>query len=168
LSQQQTQTKCKFCNLNTGLEWAKTDEGKNILRYVGDKEPHWKDCKKIQARETGYSFVEVINRHKGSNSGSGDQTTVTTTSTKEQGLGTIYNTIDSKALADTLRTVNEIKEKLTSVDQSVNSIKELMWFIPEIRQHLQENVKDNFVSASEEYKKDNMVIPSNKNFEETQ
>lgn len=59
--------KCNRCSIQ-GLEWHTIQENgqnKYRLRWVWDKAPHDQDeCQKIKNREQGYSFAEIIMKHK--------------------------------------------------------------------------------------------------------
>lgn len=59
--------KCNRCSIQ-GLEWHTINENgqnKYRLRWVWDKAPHDTDeCQKIKNREPGYSFAEIITKHK--------------------------------------------------------------------------------------------------------
>lgn len=157
-SQSQQNQKCKYCNIQ-GLEWFKNDQGQNRLRFVSDKQPHTREeCDNIKNRVAGFSFAEVLQKHKAVSTQPTQisDSVVRKEETQTQPSG--RSQLESVAIADILRVVGELRDKLISLEASINGIKELMWQIPEVKEYVQANVAKSFVSAHEQYKKDTSNI----------
>jgi hypothetical protein len=154
---QQQNTKCKYCNIQ-GLEWFKNTEGQNRLRYVSDKQPHTREeCDNIKNRVAGFSFAEVLQKHKGQSTQISDSVVhkdydqQTQQPQPHEGI----TALDRVVLADILRGIGDLRDKLNSIESSINGIKELMWQIPEIKEYVQANVAKSFVSAKQQLENNN-------------
>lgn len=146
---------CKYCNVY-GLEWYKNDEGQNRLRWKGDHEAHTREeCTSIKNKEDGFSFYDVIGRHKGSGSSSNFKSVGQPKELPEADMTQFVTALEKidNSIINLAKSLGELKldvyKGLTQVSSTIRDMQEKFSYIPGFDDNLSKSLDTTFKKGSE-------------------
>lgn len=153
-SKKKDSVQCKYCNVY-GLEWFKNDEGQNRLRWKGDHQPHTREeCASIKAKEDGFSFYDVIAKHKGSGSSS-TSAPPPQKDLKETDMTQFVQALEKIdiSILNLAKSLGELKldvyKGLTQVSSTIRDMQEKFSYIPGFDENMGKELGQTFKKASE-------------------